>query len=274
MSKDDQAEDYQMVEDGYLSEQFVKRLTGDFDLTCVIHIHAKNTGIENLGCVYMCENLVSLDVGYNRVKDLSPLFKLQSLQILDLSNNKLTSLKGLEYMPTLSSLNISGNELSSLESLKLLETIPNLRKLILRDGNIGNPVCHLNSYPNKLKALLPDLTMLDFRYLKGELSSAFRSLDEIDSSLREDKVSIHDIPPSRPVVSPSFWEEDFFDDLDLNMKMRYLKETLNSVYVEKYRMEETMAVLEEEDKQTLQRLASQLKGSSSAEQDKPPSNLS
>ncbi|KAL5249063.1 hypothetical protein ACHWQZ_G018040 [Mnemiopsis leidyi] len=270
MSREEQTDDYQMVEDGYLSEQFVKRLTGDFDLSCVIHVHAKNTGIENLGCVYMCENLVSLDVSYNKVHDLSPLFKLQSLQILDLSNNKLSSLKGLEYMPALSSLNVSGNELASLESLKLLETIPNLRKVIMKDGNVGNPVCHLDSYPNKLKALLPDLVMLDYRYLKGELSSAFKSLDEIDASLREEKIPIHDIPQSGPVVSPSFWEEEFFDDLDLNMKLRYLKETLNSVYVEKYRMEDMMTVLETEGTQALQRLAAQLKGSPPS-QDKPPS---
>lgn len=32
------------VSDGYLSEQFVKHLTGDFELSCVIHVHAKNTG--------------------------------------------------------------------------------------------------------------------------------------------------------------------------------------------------------------------------------------
>ena len=55
------------------------------------------------------------------------------------------------------------NNFDSLESLKLLDTIPNLKKLVLKDGNIGNPVCHLDSYPGKLKALLPDLTMLDYR---------------------------------------------------------------------------------------------------------------
>ena len=32
-------------------------------------------GIENLGCVYMCENLVTLDVSYNKISDLLPLYK-------------------------------------------------------------------------------------------------------------------------------------------------------------------------------------------------------
>ena len=50
-----------------------------------------------------------------------------------------------------------------LEQLKVLDTIPTLRKLVLRDGDVSNPVCHHESYTNKLKALLPELAMLDFR---------------------------------------------------------------------------------------------------------------
>ena len=48
-------------------------------------------------------------------------------------------------------------------------------------------------------------------------------------------------------------------------------ETLNSVYVEKYRMEEMIEVVESEDQRTLQRLSAQLKGSS-VHLDNPPSS--
>ena len=39
----------------------------------------------------------------------------------------------------------------------------------------------------------------------------------------EEQVPIDDLPTSKPVVSPTFWDDEFFDDLELKMKMRYLK---------------------------------------------------
>ena len=56
---------------------------------------------------------------------------------------------------------------------------------------------------------------------------ACSSTTKSDENISEEKISIHDIPQSGPVVSPSFWEDEYFDDLDLNMKLRYLKGNLN-----------------------------------------------
>ena len=43
------------------------------------------------------------------------------------------------------------------------------------------------------------------------------------NNISEEQVPIDDLPTSKPVVSPTFWEDEFFDDLDIKMKLRYLK---------------------------------------------------
>lgn len=248
------------AEDGYLSEQFIKRLSGDFDITCTITINARNTDISNLGCIYMCEALVAVDLGSNSISDLTPLYKLKSLQILDLSNNNIKSLKGLESMPELYSLNLSGNHIASFSDLRMLETILQLKKLVLRDGNVGNPICVTEGYQKKIKSLLPDLAMLDYCYLKGELSTTFNRLDELESQVQADDDPYYNLPQAKPLVDPDFWDTpDLFDDLDLKMGYRYLKEAVNAVYVEKYRAEDMMKILADEQEENMRRISRELR---------------
>lgn len=249
-----------VAEDGYLSEQFIKRLSGDFDITCTITINARNTDISNLGCIYMCENLIAANLGSNSISDLTPLYKLKSLQILDLSNNKIKSLKGLESMPALYSLNLSGNQIASFADLKVLETVLQLKKLVLRDGQVGNPICVNEGYQKKIKSLLPDLVMLDYSYLRGELSSTFNKIDELESQIEAEGDPYYNLPQAKPLVEPEFWDAaDLYDDMDLKMGYRYLKEAVNAVYVEKYRAEDMIKILEDEQQENMRRITQELR---------------
>jgi len=248
------------AEDGYLSEQFIKRLSGDFDITCTITINARNTDISNLGCIYMCENLIAVDLGSNSISDLTPLYKLKSLQILDLSNNNIKSLKGLESMPELYSLNLSGNQIASFGDLKMLETILQLKKLVLRDGNVANPICVNEGYQKKIKSLLPDLVMLDYCYLRGDLSTTFNRIDELESQVEAAGDPYYNLPQAKPLVEPDFWDTpDLYDDMDLKMSYRYLKEAVNAVYVEKYRAEDMMKILADEQEENMRRISQELR---------------
>ena len=48
----------------------------------------------------------------------------------------------------------------------------------------GFQIVSYAGYQKKIKSLLPDLAMLDYCYLKGELSTTFNRLDELESQVK------------------------------------------------------------------------------------------
>ena len=79
------------------------------------------------------DNLLSLDLSENKIKDCSKFKGLIKLKKLNLSNNRISSLEGIANCPELDVLYLNTNRISD---LKGLENFPNLRKLRLRQNKL------------------------------------------------------------------------------------------------------------------------------------------
>eukprot|EP00658_Telonema_sp_P-2_P085025 TRINITY_DN9594_c0_g2_i4.p1 TRINITY_DN9594_c0_g2~~TRINITY_DN9594_c0_g2_i4.p1 ORF type:complete len:193 (-),score=38.85 TRINITY_DN9594_c0_g2_i4:355-933(-) len=150
-----------------LSEEMVRRASGQFDLSSVAVLTLPGLGLSGFekGVLAQCTSLHTLDLSGNNLRDCpAALSECTALKRLDLSGNKITNLIGVELPSTIEELRIQGNQLSSAKDMKALSQLPNLQALYLRgaDGKLPNPVCQANpEYPVCILELLPDLANLD-----------------------------------------------------------------------------------------------------------------
>lgn len=95
---------------------------------------ARGYGITDLSGIEACVNLVSLDLGENKLTDLEPLAKLTELRQLKLDRNgTIADIARLRPLAKLQTLDITYNRISDLEAL---ESLKNLEWLFLG----GNPI--------------------------------------------------------------------------------------------------------------------------------------
>ena len=83
--------------------------------------------IENLSAfqnAYCREKIRTLDLSFNRIQDLSPLAALTGLESLDLRSNQITSLRPLLGMTWLKKLDLSGNPLTAEQVEELRRALP------------------------------------------------------------------------------------------------------------------------------------------------------
>lgn len=91
-----------------------------------------------------CTDLVALDIGHYRLKDISALANLKHLKVLDLADNRIEDISVFEKLPELEFLELSWYQGQKIDSLAKL---PNLRILNLtfaRHINDFEPLYHLN----------------------------------------------------------------------------------------------------------------------------------
>ncbi|CAB4031391.1 Leucine-rich repeat-containing 61 [Paramuricea clavata] len=177
-----------MNTDSVVTKDLLKKVTGEFDVTSIIKLNARNLGINNLGIIGQCSGLMYLDLSENRISDLQQLEHLKDLTTLDLSCNRITNLAGLEGLESLESLNISGNLITSIDSLQPLCNLKFLESLRLEDKtkNISNPVCQtLSNYKTPICKFLPNISMLDGEKMLGEGAGLFQVCDDLEAKLND-----------------------------------------------------------------------------------------
>jgi len=108
-------------------------LEGELDLS--------GSELTRIDALQYATNLVSLDLGYNRIEDFSPLIALQNLKELCLARNNLggtdnkllsESIEIARKLPNLQVLDLSSNKITSLIGI---ENLTNLRKLIIENND-------------------------------------------------------------------------------------------------------------------------------------------
>lgn len=149
------------------SEEYIKAISGKFDLDIVFFLDLRNKNISKLGSIPQCTSLTLLNLSKNKLTQISSLSSLTSLTFLDLSFNSITSIDPLESLIQLRHLELHGNSISSITPSKL-EKLVRLDKLTfqlmpLKDSkdSASNPLCSDPTYRASILKLLPKLRYLD-----------------------------------------------------------------------------------------------------------------
>jgi len=202
--------------------------------------------LDGIACPYVFEqdklfleqfaNLTSLSLNNCALKNLDNFPYLGKLAKLEMQENKIQ--KGLDVLarqlPSLESLKLGNNEISSLKDLGLLAACLALKKLDV----VGNPVCELNNYVDKVFEVLPDVAVVD-------------GFDQAGNEVHSDEEDL--------------FEEHSFDDYGDEQDM-----IADGVLEDKHKDGEESGSLGEEEVE----LSSEGKSSSQSEQDSDPHDCS
>ncbi len=116
----------------------INKPTGDIyecDLEGLTALNANNRGISNLEGLQYCTRLVSLALGGNDIRDLSPLAGLVNLNSLYLGNSKINNIESLSSLTSLTRLDLDFNYITDISPLAGLV---NLHQLNLRFNKIND----------------------------------------------------------------------------------------------------------------------------------------
>lgn len=153
------------------------------NLTQVVRLNLRNTGIADVQPLAGMAGLVELDLGENNLQDLTELAALTNLTALDLRANQVSDLNPLQNLVNLQVLNLDGNTVRDLTSLAGMSALTELsladnqisrlnavnfgeiNHLSLTHLNLGDNVTGLQSGLADLELLggLNQLTVLDLR---------------------------------------------------------------------------------------------------------------
>ncbi|KAA0146304.1 hypothetical protein FNF27_05487 [Cafeteria roenbergensis] len=162
-----------------LSEDDVKRISGQYDLESVRRLNLRDMGLADVSVLAGCTGMVALDLRGNKLRSLAPLRGMTSLRALDVSDNGLsgaTLAPQLEPLVSLTHLNVQGSAISRVDdAVALLRARPTLRLLALKDTD-GERACPACAHPSYLAAMVEagrDLIMLDGEsmFLRDEVAT-------------------------------------------------------------------------------------------------------
>jgi internalin A len=111
----------------------------------------KGSQISNLGGIEYFINLKSLDISWNKIKDIKKLAVLTKLECLRAYGNQISNIAPLAGLINMNNLNIGGNKVSKIDALK---NLVNLTSLYLD----GNPIKDFSP----IEAIYPQLAEKDF----------------------------------------------------------------------------------------------------------------
>ena len=157
-----------MIKEVNLTDEYLKAVTGKFDLETVFNLELVNKSISNLGSVPKCKSLLYLELSHNNIASINGIESLVHIMFLDLSYNHISNLSYLKSLRDLINCKLQGNDISGplpsffanfkkLEKLTLQEApIPENREL-----NTSNPICQEGNYRQNVLDIVPQLMWLD-----------------------------------------------------------------------------------------------------------------
>ena len=174
-----------------LSDEYLKSVTGFFDLEIIFDIELNQKNILSLGSLPKCISLVYLDLSQNKISDITEIDSLIELKFLDLSFNNISNITPLGSLLKLRNLRLQGNNINGplpncLKNLKKLESLtfktinieekPNL--------NVSNPICTMNDYRNHVFHCFANLKWLD-NLPKGMEEIEYEYKDDEDDAINK-----------------------------------------------------------------------------------------
>ena len=157
-----------------LSDEYIKAVTGSFDLETIFDLELTQKHITSLGSLPKCISLVYLDLSFNNISNIAPIGALLKLRNLKLQGN-----------------NIDGPLPGSLKPLKKLEKI-SFKCIDMEDNknkNNSNPICSMNNYRNIVFECFKNLKWLD-NLPKGMEEVDYNYQDDDDDDIK--KINIDD----------------------------------------------------------------------------------
>ena len=87
-----------MIKEVNLTDEYLKAITGKFDLETVFNLELVNKSIGSLGSIPKCTSLLYLDLSHNNISSINGLDNLDSLvhiMFIDLSYNKISNISNI-----------------------------------------------------------------------------------------------------------------------------------------------------------------------------------
>ena len=179
-----------MIKEIVLSDEYLKAISGKFDLETVFNLELVNKNISSLGSIPKCTSLLYLDISHNNIASINGIESLVHIMFLDISYNKISDISNLKSLKDLINCKLQGNNISGplpsffagfkkLEKLTFHE-VPILDK---PDLNTSNPICESENYREEILNSLPKLMWLDG--IPRGMEAFSTELDDNDNDLKE-----------------------------------------------------------------------------------------
>ena len=203
-----------------LSDEYIKAVTGSFDLETIFDLELTQKSITSLGSLPKCISLVYLDLSQNRITEIHGIDCLTELEFLDLSFNNISNIAPLGALLKLRNLKLQGNNIDaplpgSLKSLKKLEKI-SFKCIDMEDGknkNNANPICKTDNYRNNIFEMFTNLKWLD-NLPKGMEEVDYEYKNDEDDDIK--KINVED------------YKFDFGEEIKLNADEFISKEDMDN----------------------------------------------
>jgi len=127
----------------------------------VIILIIRSTFLEDISFLKDLKKLTKLDLGFNRIYDISPIQNLKDLKDLNLWGNKISDISDLKRLKKITSLFLYQNQITNISAIENLIKLEEL-------GLTGNPISDVSSLKNlkNLKLLYFDVNNKDFPVIK------------------------------------------------------------------------------------------------------------
>ena len=204
-----------------LSDEYIKAVTGSFDLETIFDLELTQKHITSLGSLPKCVSLVYLDLSQNRITEIIGIDNLIELEFLDLSFNNITNISPLGGLLKLRNVKLQGNNIDgplpgSLKSMKKLEKI-SFKCIDMEDGknkNNTNPICSMNNYRKNVFEFFSNLKWLD---------NIPKGMEEVDYNIYNEEED-NDIKQ----INVNDYKFDFSNDIKLNVDEFISKEDIDN----------------------------------------------
>ena len=155
------------------------------DMESLTILKAQERNISSIEGLEYAVNLREINLGSNKLINISSLSNLTNLKELHLSNNQISDISVLSNLTNLKYLHLGKNRISDMSVLENLTNLTNLTYLSLRDNQISDI------------SVLSNLTNLNTLYLYNNQISDISVLENLTNltNLRLDNNKIHDITP-------------------------------------------------------------------------------
>ena len=203
-----------------LSEEYIKAVTGSFDLETIFDLELTQKQIASLGSLPKCISLVYLDLSQNNIREIIGIDSLIELEFLDLSFNNISNIAPLGSLLKLRNLKLHGNNIDgplpgSLKHMKKLEKL-SFKCIDIEDNknkNYTNPICSMNNYRKNIFECFANLKWLD-NIPKGMEEINYDYKDDDDDNIKN--IDVND------------YKFDFGSEINLNVDELISKEDIEN----------------------------------------------
>ena len=179
-----------MIKEVNLTDEYLKAVTGKFDLETIFNLELVSKNISNLGSVPKCTSLLYLYLSHNNIESIIGIENLVHIMFLDLSYNKISNISSLKSLRDLINCKLQGNNISGplpsfFQGFKKLEklTFHEVPMADKPDVNTSNPICESENYREEVLNSLPKLLWLDG--IKRGMEEFSTDFEDTDNNLKE-----------------------------------------------------------------------------------------